>query len=248
MNEKVNPRTIQHGVHAMAPTAIAVRRIQADVRRVRTELEETGIFWISEETNITMGWACIGGLEGTPYHGGIFVFEVQFPDNYPFAPPKFKYLTNDGRTRFNPNLYITGKVCLSLLNTWAGEQWSAIQSLASILQCIQSVVLVADPLHNEPAYVNLQGHEDVPVYNRMVTHAVVKTAILDQLRSPLPCMLPILPQLKAFVARQRPVVLQTCRSLAEEWENTTERLEFFRMQMRYGFHALADDLATFDLS
>ena len=43
------------------------------------------------------------------------------------------YLTNDGKTRFNPNLYRNGKVCISLLNTWKGEQWTSCQTIESIL-------------------------------------------------------------------------------------------------------------------
>ena len=40
--------------------------------------------------------------------------------------------TSGGQVRFNPNLYSTGKVCLSILGTWraehSGEQWSAVQA------------------------------------------------------------------------------------------------------------------------
>jgi ubiquitin-protein ligase len=49
----------------------------------------------------------------------------------------------------NPNLYEDGKVCLSILGTWAGdrnETWSATRS--SLLQAfvsIQGLVLVKEP-------------------------------------------------------------------------------------------------------
>ena len=232
----------------MAPTTIAVRRIQADVRRVQTELAESGIYWVADETNLTQGWAILCGMEGTPYHGGFFCLEVHFPDNYPFDPPTCKYLTNDGRTRFNPNLYINGKVCLSLLNTWAGEKWSAIQSLASVLQSIQTMVLCDHPLHNEPAYNNVaSSHPDIPVYERMVTHSVLKTAILEQLRSPPPYVIPILPQLKAFVAKERDAILTKCRAL-REWDDRTETLAFFNMRTTYTFGQLITELESLDLS
>lgn len=51
--------------------------------------------------------------------------------------------------RVNPNLYEEGKVCLSILGTWAGdrsESWSAARS--SLLQAfvsIQGLVLVKEP-------------------------------------------------------------------------------------------------------
>ena len=31
------------------------------------------------------------------------------------------------------NLYKNGKVCISLLNTWQGEQWSSCQNISTIL-------------------------------------------------------------------------------------------------------------------
>ena len=53
--------------------------------------------------------------------------------NYPHAPPKVTYCTNDGKTRMHPNLYKNGKVCLSLLNTWTGDAWTGCNTITSIL-------------------------------------------------------------------------------------------------------------------
>ena len=51
------------------------------------------------------------GPEGTPYHGGCFMFDVFFPQDYPNVPPLMNMATNgEGRARFNPNLYADGKV------------------------------------------------------------------------------------------------------------------------------------------
>ena len=58
--------------------------------------------------------------------------------------------------RFNPNLYNNGKVCLSLLGTWAGgagESWNADTStFLQVLVSIQSLILVPNPYFNEPGY------------------------------------------------------------------------------------------------
>ncbi|KAA8523901.1 hypothetical protein F0562_010324 [Nyssa sinensis] len=50
------------------------------------------------------------GAEGTPYHDGLFFFDVFFPCNYPNVPPHVYY--HSGGLRINPNLYNCGKVCL----------------------------------------------------------------------------------------------------------------------------------------
>jgi len=65
---------------------------------------------------------------------------MQFPEDYPSSAPHIVFLTtNGGKTRFNPNLYSDGKVCLSILGTWrgeSGEQWSSVQNCqVSVFSC-----------------------------------------------------------------------------------------------------------------
>jgi len=86
----------------------------------------------------------IGPLD-TPYEGGFFHFLVRCPPNYPINPPRVKLLTTGNNTvRFNPNFYKTGKVCLSILGTWAGPSWSPALSLSSLLISIQASFLNAN--------------------------------------------------------------------------------------------------------
>jgi hypothetical protein len=68
----------------------------------------------------------VGPFE-TPYEGGFFYFIINCPDDYPHMPPKVKLMTTGGGTvRFNPNLYASGKTCLSILGTWSGPGWVCI--------------------------------------------------------------------------------------------------------------------------
>lgn len=224
----------------MAPTALAIRRITIDTKKA-LELADQGLFWIPDEVDITHGWAAVCGCEGTPYHGGVFCFEVRFPDNYPFEPPAFTYLTNDGRTRFNPNLYKNGKVCLSLLNTWQGEPWSGIQSLSSILQCIQTAVLVEEPLVNEPSHPASKDrtHPESSIYTRMIQHAVVTTAILGTLADPQPYIVPVYDAVRAWILRARPAIVKRLQEFAATWDGKAETLGFYSMGIRYRFGDMA---------
>jgi ubiquitin-conjugating enzyme E2 Z len=222
---------------------MAIRRITIDTKRVM-ELAPLGLHWVPDEMDIAHGWATIFGPTDTPYYGGAFSFEVRFPDNYPFEPPSFAYLTNDGRTRFNPNLYKNGKVCLSLLNTWAGEQWSGVQSLGSILQSIQTAVLIEEPLRNEPAYSAMSVHTDIPIYNRLVFHAVIETAILGSLAEVPMFIVQFLDEFLAHVRTARPAILAKARALAAEWDGKVEQLQFYGMATKYRFGDLADRLSS----
>jgi hypothetical protein len=66
-------------------------------------------------------------------------------------------------------------VCLSILNTWAGESWTACQTIYSLLLTLSSV-LCANPLLNEPGIK--EDHNDVHKYNFLVTYKNIEFAII----------------------------------------------------------------------
>lgn len=52
------------------------------------------IFVRAYESRMDLLRAVIIGAEGTPYHDGLFFFDVLFPDNYPHVPPVCIYYLN----------------------------------------------------------------------------------------------------------------------------------------------------------
>ena len=94
------------------------------------------------------------GASGTPYHDGLFFFDLQLPPTFPAAPPSVNYRSFG--LRVNPNLYPSGTVCLSLLNTFGGqgaELWSPeASSVLQVVVSIQGLVLNAQPYYNEAGY------------------------------------------------------------------------------------------------
>ena len=89
--------------------------------------------------------------------------------------------------RFNPNLYNCGKVCLSLLGTWAGPGWDPVRStLLQVLISIQSLIMVSDPFFNEPGFQSMmgtaQGTKNSKGYNYTVREATVRYAMAEMLR------------------------------------------------------------------
>ncbi len=141
-----------------------------------------GIVAIPDAKDSTKVDAFIVGPEDTPYAGGLFVFRVAFPADYPAQAPKVKLLTTGGGTvRFNPNLYMNGKVCLSILGTWSGPGWSSSQSLASVLLSIQSL-LNAHPAHNEPGFSATSSK--IEAYDAVIAHETLRVAVLGALQDP----------------------------------------------------------------
>jgi ubiquitin-protein ligase len=156
-----------------------VKRLLKDVRQIiKHPLTDNGIYYSHDENDMTQGYAMIVGPSDTPYFGGYFFFKFKFPNDYPFTPPEVTYMTNDGCTRFNPNLYRCGKVCVSILNTWYGDQWSACQTINSVLFTICSL-FTKIPFENEPGHC-AQSKECIP-YQKSIEFKNIDFAICDMI-------------------------------------------------------------------
>ncbi|WCJ44615.1 Ubiquitin-conjugating enzyme family protein [Euphorbia peplus] len=109
------------------------------------------------EDRVDLMRAIIVGAAGTPYHDGLYLFDIFFPPNYPVQPPLVYYKSFG--FRINPNLYEDGLICLSLLNTWPGgkrETWNTQEStILQVLVSIQALVLNEKPFFNEAGYDKL---------------------------------------------------------------------------------------------
>ena len=123
--------------------------------------------------------AMILGPADTLYQDCPFFFDIALPASYPnglsdarmismcsscmLEPPKFHYVSYT-HGRLNPNLYEEGKVCVSLLGTWAGhttETWGPQSNLLQVLVSIQGLILCKEPFYNEPGYEGFRGTDDV---------------------------------------------------------------------------------------
>jgi ubiquitin-protein ligase len=156
-----------------------INRLIRDVKEIiKNPLTENGIFYHHDETDMLKAYALIIGQKGTPYYGGYYFFTLEFSNEYPFSPPIVTFCTNGDKIRFNPNLYTTGKVCLSILNTWNGEQWSACQTIRSTLLTV-STLLSDNPLLNEPGVTC--NHTEMTIYTQIIEFKNIEIAIFNML-------------------------------------------------------------------
>jgi ubiquitin-protein ligase len=158
-------------------------RLKKDIVDImKHPLKDNGIYYIHDDENILNGYFLIVGPPDTPYEFGFYFFKIEFPKNYPMSPPKITFCNNDNvtNTRFNPNLYRSGKVCVSILNTWRGEGWTSCLTLRTILLSIQSL-FNKNPLINEP---NISiSHISVKPYNLLITHRNIDICIYNIIKN-----------------------------------------------------------------
>jgi len=179
-----------------AKTAKLFKRILIEMMDLDEFGKESDCFffaWSSSSFNI---FRFVIGSENEPYFGGLFEFDAYFPPDYPDCPPMVHLITTGRNTiRFNPNLYSDGKVCLSLLGTWAGEQWNPnINTFLHVIHAINAMILNDNPVQNEPAYSSdlYFDHPEKPLtkelllvkkYKLQIKFFTLKYAILDHLKS-----------------------------------------------------------------
>ncbi|KAI3456261.1 hypothetical protein Pfo_012924 [Paulownia fortunei] len=130
-----------------------LKKVHQEWSILEKDLPETIYVRLYEE-RMDLLRAAIVGSAGTPYHDGLFFFDICLSPQYPNEPPLVYY--NSGGLRINPNLYESGKVCLSLLNTWTGshsEVWNPGSStILQVLLSLQALVLNEKPYFNEAGY------------------------------------------------------------------------------------------------
>jgi len=127
--------------------------------------------------------AMVVGPPDTPYSHVPFFFDFALPGEYPREPPLCYFHAHYvGNERLNPNLYVDGKVCLSLLGTWSGPSWDPQRStMLQVLVSLQGLVLVEEPYFNEPGHEcdagTEQGQQASALYNEHARLFALRAAL-----------------------------------------------------------------------
>lgn len=162
----------------------ALKRIMnVDMKRIQTgNLNENGIYIEFDEKDMFRARALIVGPSDTIYECGFLLFEITFPNNYPFSPPDVKYIAQN-RIRIHPNIYVNGKVCLSILGTWSGPGWTTVMDITNVLLTIQSL-LDNDPLCNEPGYEkkSISKKDLYDNYNTAIKYNTINSLIVNRIK------------------------------------------------------------------
>uniref|UniRef100_A0A914DU94 E2 ubiquitin-conjugating enzyme n=1 Tax=Acrobeloides nanus TaxID=290746 RepID=A0A914DU94_9BILA len=91
--------------------------------------------------------AIIMGPQETPYYGGAFKLNIEFPPEYPFKPPRVYFVTKI----YHPNIsWNDGYTCLDILR----DKWSPAFSISKVLLAITGLLDEPnpdDPMHHDAA-------------------------------------------------------------------------------------------------
>jgi len=140
---------------------IALQRIQREFKEVTTceEAQTTGVKVEMAGDNLMRLRGEIRGPPDTPYAGGVYKLEIEIPENYPFQPPKIKFLTRI----WHPNISsVTGAICLDVLK----DQWAASMTLRTVLLSIQALLCSPEPNDPQDAVVARQSLENPLLFYR----------------------------------------------------------------------------------
>lgn len=180
----------------------------ADLHRLKKEMSDCGRVWEEsgvhaevKESDLTNIIAKIKGPQDSPYERGIFQVEVKIPSNYPFEPPKMRFITKI----WHPNVSSqTGAICLDILK----NAWSPALTIKTTLLSLQALLSAPEPNDPQDAEVAKMYKSD---YKKWVATAAFWTesyAVERPAGSPLPVP-PALVSSPAAAGSGSPVVSPT---------------------------------------
>ena len=112
--------------------------------RMKKEIDEMNSPDGTENFQLTMmhdsilHWeATLFGPAGTPYENGIFNLHILVPKNYPFEPPKVRFINRI----YHCNVSSGGNICIDILK----DEWSPALTLCKVIMSISSLLCECNP-------------------------------------------------------------------------------------------------------
>lgn len=137
---------------------MTTKRILRELKDLETDPPSNCSAGPVDSENLFRWKAHIVGPEDSPYAGGLFELNVEFPTDYPFRPPRVAFSTRV----YHPNINAQGGICLDILK----DQWTPALSLGKVLLSISSLLTDANPRDPLVPEIARQYESDREAFNR----------------------------------------------------------------------------------
>ena len=87
---------------------------------------------IDAERPMLIWEACIFGPRGTPYEDGSYRLSITFPDNYPYDPPKIRFMTRI----YHAHITTENDIELNIMKNHWSPHFKLTTILCSIVECM----------------------------------------------------------------------------------------------------------------
>ncbi|KAF5843812.1 ubiquitin conjugating enzyme [Dunaliella salina] len=105
----------------------------------------------------------VPGPKDTPYEGGRYEVDINLDEQYPFVPPKMRFVTKV----WHPNISsANGAICLDVLK----DQWSPALTIKTALLSLQALLSSPQPDDPQDAVVAKQYLDDRKLFERTARH------------------------------------------------------------------------------
>ena len=134
----------------------SLKRLQKELTEINQGDDIQFSAGLLNESNFFEWVLAIEGPPNTIYDGHLFEAVLNFQKDYPLTPPKMSFLTK----MYHPNIFKSGDVCISILNSRPGnyfdeksalmdENWKPTLGVREIVYSVLS--MLTDPNHDSPA-------------------------------------------------------------------------------------------------
>ncbi|KAI9307384.1 ubiquitin-conjugating enzyme E2D 2 [Cunninghamella echinulata] len=116
---------------------MALKRLSKEYTLLRTDPPQHCI--VSPVDEDLFHWK--GGFKGPddgPYKGGFFEVDLVISADYPFKPPKVKFITKV----YHPNIDEDGSICLDILKQ---DHWKPSTKLANVMEALRMLLEHPNP-------------------------------------------------------------------------------------------------------
>jgi ubiquitin-conjugating enzyme E2 D/E len=114
-----------------------LQRIQTEWKMLQKDPPDNCSAGPKDDNDLFIWTATIMGPSQTPYEGGVFNLTIEFPEEYPFKPPKVIFTTKI----YHPNINSRGGICLDILKS----NWSPALTISKVLLSICSLLTEPNP-------------------------------------------------------------------------------------------------------